>query len=191
LADILSRYGECYPNVRLELNTTSAIVDLGREKYDVALRVGQLASSTLVSVRLGSVNAGYFASPKYLEKRGMPTIEGIVEHAAISTRGQGQEMWPFWVNGREKRVLITPHVVVDDCTMAVRAARSALGIVYAPFDCAGDAVGSGDLQQVLIEATPPALPISAVFTAGASGVPRVAALLDMLKEWFQAHGRQI
>ena len=61
-----------HPGVSVSLDTSMRRIDLTREGFDLAVRIGPLAESGLVARRLGKTSGGYFASPKYLEQRGKP-----------------------------------------------------------------------------------------------------------------------
>jgi DNA-binding transcriptional LysR family regulator len=59
-----------YPKVALDLDTSSRKVDLMREDFDLALRVGAQEDSPLVQRRLGIARGGYFASRARGQRRG-------------------------------------------------------------------------------------------------------------------------
>src|SRR5450432_3710334 len=72
LAPILGDYLKRYPDVRLELVSTSRSVDLIEERIDVGIRAGALADSTLIAKLLGKVSWFLVATPAYLKKRKHP-----------------------------------------------------------------------------------------------------------------------
>src|SRR5262245_12668013 len=72
LGPILSDFLKRYPEVRLEVLATGRVVDLVEERFDVGIRAGPLAESTLIARSLGNATWFHVASPEYLEKRGRP-----------------------------------------------------------------------------------------------------------------------
>jgi DNA-binding transcriptional LysR family regulator len=61
-----------YPRLTLRLLLDDALVDLVQERVDVALRMGELADSTLVARKLGHLPRQLCAAPAYLAERGWP-----------------------------------------------------------------------------------------------------------------------
>src|SRR5216684_1902815 len=69
LGPIVSDYLKRYPEVRLDLLCTGRAVDLVEERFDVAIRAGTLADSSLIARSLGTVSWFLVATPAYLKKR--------------------------------------------------------------------------------------------------------------------------
>src|SRR6201986_2285594 len=61
-----------YREVAVELTLSDRNVHLVEEGVDVAVRIGELADSSLIAVRLGAVSRVVVASPAYLKGRGVP-----------------------------------------------------------------------------------------------------------------------
>src|SRR5713101_7275743 len=81
LGPIVSDYLKRYPEVRLDLFCTGRTVDLVEERFDVAIRAGTLADSTLIARSLGSAGWLLVATPAYLKKHGRPrTPEDLKKH---------------------------------------------------------------------------------------------------------------
>src|SRR4051794_6644985 len=72
LGPIVSDYLKRYPEVRVDLFCTGRTVDLVEERFDVAIRAGALADSSLIARSLGSAKWLLVATPAYLKKRGRP-----------------------------------------------------------------------------------------------------------------------
>ncbi|RAR57958.1 LysR family transcriptional regulator [Paraburkholderia unamae] len=64
-----------HPDVRVELNTSTQIVNLARREADIAVRTVRPTNPGLVARRIASWEMGLFASRTYLDHHGMP-IEG-------------------------------------------------------------------------------------------------------------------
>src|SRR6476646_4336890 len=70
--EALAKLSARYPSIHVEMVLTSRVLDLVADGIDLAIRAGRLADSSLVARKVGSTNAGLFASPDYLERRGRP-----------------------------------------------------------------------------------------------------------------------
>ena len=95
LPPLLVGFAARYPEVRVDVVLTQRFVDLVHEGIDLALRVGRLGDSRLVARPLGTVRAGVFASPRYLERRGAPrTVAALAEHECLLFRSSsGRAVW--------------------------------------------------------------------------------------------------
>lgn len=101
LAPVLAELAVRHPRLAVTASYSDRFVDLIGERFDVAVRLGNLADSSLIARRIAPINAAVVASPAYLERRGTPlTPEDLVGHDALM---QGQEAWSF----RDGRKLIT------------------------------------------------------------------------------------
>src|SRR5260221_9070487 len=84
-----------HPGVKLELNVTDRNVDIIREGYDLAVRMGNLRDAALISRKLADLHWILVASPTYLNKRGRPdTIEDLRSHSCVRYLTAGRP-WPF------------------------------------------------------------------------------------------------
>ena len=77
------------PNVTLRLVLVDRPVDLIEEGLDVAIRIGALADSSAIAVRLGTVRPVVVAAPAYLDRRAGPKRpQQLVEHDTIAFRSE-------------------------------------------------------------------------------------------------------
>src|SRR6202162_17855 len=84
-----------HPGVKLELNITDRNVDIIREGYDLAVRMGPLQDTELISRKLADLHWILVASPAYLERRGHPeTVEDLRSHSCLRYLTSGRP-WPF------------------------------------------------------------------------------------------------
>src|SRR5215470_379347 len=72
LSPIIRDYLKRYPEVRIELFTTTRTVDLVEERFDLGVRAGRLPDSSLIAKSLGEVAWFLAATPSYLNRRGRP-----------------------------------------------------------------------------------------------------------------------
>lgn len=86
-APALPRLRERFPELSVDLIATDRFVDIVEERIDVAIRVGDLEDSRLISRRLAPHWVCAFASPAYLKKRGTPRHpDELVNHDCVTFR---------------------------------------------------------------------------------------------------------
>ncbi|WP_207460425.1 LysR family transcriptional regulator [Azospirillum sp. SYSU D00513] len=188
LAPMLPRFRERYPKLAVDLRLSDRFVDLIEEGVDVAIRVGDLADSRLISRQLAPQRLCAFASPAYLARRGTPRHpEDLVGHDCVNFRYQssGQSLrWPFRVGERVLEIVPDAGIVLDvsDAVAVVLAAGGGIGIsasyIAAPY------VQRGELVPVLAEFALDRAPITALWPESRRGNPNVKAFLAFLGEIF-------
>lgn len=156
LGDLLVRFAKRYPEVHVQVELTGRVVDLIREGFDVALRAGQLQDSSLVARRLGGTNIGLYASPAYLERRGVPKTpeqlraHDFVAHGGVVGHGKLPLVGP---GGAQVTVEVEGALSGNDFTFVLRALEAGGGIGLVPKFGARRACAAGSLVHVLPEWT--------------------------------------
>lgn len=190
LAPALPSFRKRHPDIDVDLRLSDRFVSLIDEGIDVAVRIGTLADSTLISRRLSTVRVAAFASPHYLEGRGVPRApEDLVSHDCVAFRFQqtGQLMrWPFSIDGRQVEITPDAAIVVDvsDAVVEVLAAGGGVGVlatwIAAPY------VERGLLVPLLQRFAVDTSPITAVWPESRHRSPNVSAFVSFLAEVFSA-----
>lgn len=147
LAPALARFAAANPEVSLEIDLSSRIVDLVEEGYDLAIRVGELPDSNLMARKLTSFRYGLYASPGYLERAGVPLEPGdLATHNCLA--GSNRR----WRLSRgERRADHSPcgswHSRSGQALIA--AAREGIGIVRTASFYAAQPLSRGELFELL------------------------------------------
>jgi DNA-binding transcriptional LysR family regulator len=76
LADLLPAFLNQYPGISVDVVQTDAVADLLQEGSDVAIRAGELPTSSLIARSLGDTRLIVVASPSWIERHGMPANAG-------------------------------------------------------------------------------------------------------------------
>jgi DNA-binding transcriptional LysR family regulator len=190
LAPALPRFRERYPKLMIDLRLGDHFADLIKEGIDVAIRVGDLGDSRLISRALAPHRICAFASPGYLARRGMPLHPNdLSRHDCVNFRFQssGQAFrWPFAVGGRTTEVIPDAGIVTDvsDAVAAIVAAGGGIGI--SPTYLAAAYVERGALVPVLREFAVQRSTIMALWPETRRTSPNVKAFLSFLAEVFRA-----
>jgi DNA-binding transcriptional LysR family regulator len=98
LAPVLAEFAGLHPLVELDVEFDDHNVDLAAGGYDLAVRIGNLADSSLVARRIAPVRKHAIASPAYLAAHGRP--DRPADLAGYDALVYGNEQWRFQVGGR-------------------------------------------------------------------------------------------
>jgi DNA-binding transcriptional LysR family regulator len=134
LAGLVAEFLARHPGVQIELSLTSRRVDLVAEGFDLAVRAGRLADSSLVARRLGTTDLGLFASPGYLRRAGRPRgASDLVEHRFV-LRGPLHERTHLTLTGPTGPVSLKVDgpLIVDDLAFLADAVAAGVGIGLMP-----------------------------------------------------------
>lgn len=94
LADCISAFVAQYPLIQVELVLTDRIVDLVGEGIDMAIRIGELKDSTLISKRIGTSGTQAYAAPGYLKKAApIKKPQDLESHSCLIFTNADQGQW--------------------------------------------------------------------------------------------------
>jgi DNA-binding transcriptional LysR family regulator len=176
-----------HPQLAVRLALSDRNVHLVEDGIDVAVRIGDLADSSLIATRLGAVSRVLAASPAYLARRGAPRSPAeLADHDLIAFEAlEAADEWRF--RPGDPALRIRPRLAVNSADAALVAAEAGLGIVRTLSYQAAGALAAGRLVQVLADFTPPALPVSAVYPDRRIPSANVAAFMAQARGYFRAH----
>src|SRR5258706_4082636 len=86
VAPLVPRFAARYPNVQLALSLSDRTVNVIEEGFDLAVRIADLADSSLAARKLAPNRRLVCASPAYLKRHGTPhTPQDLVGHNCLTT----------------------------------------------------------------------------------------------------------
>ena len=186
VAPALPAFRKLHPKVSIDLRIDDRLVDIVEQGIDIAVRIGELADSRLLSRRLSPLRLCAYAAPAYLAARGTPTHpDELAAHDTVNLRYQssGQAFrWPFRIGEREIEIVPTSRIIVDasEAVMATLVAGGGIGIsatfVAAPY------VARGELALVLGDFAVERDNITALWPSSRRTNPAVRAFLEHLSE---------
>jgi DNA-binding transcriptional LysR family regulator len=154
LAPMVSEFLAAHPLVTIEAEFSNRFVDLVGERFDLAVRLGELDDSRLVARRVGERRRLMCASPEYLRRRGRPTKpQHLEDHSClVFTRLPARDRWEMMdANGVVQHVKVSGPLASDDAEVLMGSAKAGLGIMIATDWLVGPSLRSGELVQVLPE----------------------------------------
>jgi DNA-binding transcriptional LysR family regulator len=168
-----------YPEVSVRLALLDRPVDLVEDGLDVAVRIGALADSSAIAVRVGAMRRVVVAAPGYLKKRGRPSAPADLSgHDVIAFAGMDRiDRWRF-ANGAEARV--KPRLIVNTAEAAIDAAAAGFGITRVLSYQAVDALSDRSLVRLMRQHDTGASPVHVVYPEGRHPPPKLRAFVDAL-----------
>lgn len=182
IAPAIGELSRLHPKLYFELNFTNEVVDLVRDGYDLAIRLGALSESRLKAKRVGEVTLVLVASPSYIkssDKVKKPT--DVSQHSCLSISSESlNQRWTLKNKKQTVHVSINPKIDSNQVTSLLKLAISGAGIAFLPhFLCRKD-LEEGHLQRVLPEWSGMGFPISLVSPLSMAATARLRLVSDYL-----------
>lgn len=183
LRPVLDEFLTFYSEVSARLLLLDRPVALVEEGVDIALRVGQLSDSSLISTRVGGdVRRVVVASPDYLAVN--PPLDqpaDLAQHRIVAFTNFGLDSWTFApAPGASvpRAVSFVPRLTVNTVRAALRSTIAGVGVTRLYSYHVAEAVAAGQLRIVLADAEHPPLPVHLLTPAGRVSMPKVRAFLS-------------
>ncbi|HRO11659.1 LysR family transcriptional regulator [Amaricoccus sp.] len=191
VAPAVAKFLCSYPEVDVNMVLDDRFVELVAEGFDLAIRIGILADSSLKARKLATTRTVIAAAPGYLAEAGTPrAIDDLSEHRLLhySQLSSGN----FWrlrgPSGEERQVRVGGRLTVNNGEALMRAAEAGLGIAQLPSFMLGDALTEGRLVEVLPDRPAEILGVYAVHPQGRFPQPKLRVFIDFMAEHFRGMG---
>lgn len=189
--DLLTSFCAAHPEVRLQIDSSSRIVDLRRDGFDVALRATSAIEPGLVARTVTRHKVIAVASPAYLAAHGIPTsARDLKKHRCLTNLGKGELPQTTWPSGRGS-VHVESAFAANDLGALRAAALRGQGIALLPMLLLGDALRTGALVQVLAGVVERENRIAVVYVEREFLAPPVRAFVDALVAWAPSLSRSL
>jgi len=186
LAGLVAQFHRKQPGVTIELGLNDRFVDLLEERWDVAIRIGRLADSSLIARKLTNARLSLCAAPSYLARKGRPArVEDLAQHDCLGYTLAplvGDSFWAFGADG-SIRMPISGPLQANNGEALVNAARAGQGICYAPRFMTAPALLAGELEN--LDLGVPLLDLGAIYAvthASRRPAAKTRAWIDFLVE---------
>jgi len=184
LAQELPEFLVRYPGVTVSLDLSTEKKDLVADA-DVAIRLGPMPDSGLVSARLRTMTRHLCVSPAYLERRGKPeSLEELVDHDIVEMpNAVGRpRIWTFTKDGETRNFELTPRICVNEALAVHRLVTNGAGVgIISGYICQ-PAFASGQLVPLFPDWSIPPVDVNIVFASKRELSPNVRAFVDFMKE---------
>src|SRR5690606_28191043 len=150
LAPLLSAFQIAYPEVVIDVQLNDRKVDIVDEGYDLALRIGQLKSSSLIAKKLAPIRLVVCAAPSYLKRFGEPkTLADIADHHVLFYSYSEDDSPMMQALRQANRVMQS-----NNGDLLTQAAIAGHGITMQPSFIVGDALRKQQLQPLKLDYKP-------------------------------------
>lgn len=186
LAAVIPDFLARYPQVNVDLVLNDRLVDLLDEGFDVAVRIGRLADSSLVARKLAPARRVLVASPGYLDRRGRPeALADLVHHDVLSySYVAAADEWRFQGPQGDETVRLEPRLKANNGEILLAACLGGAGIAAVPTFISGPSLRAGTLVRLLPQYESGGLGIHAVWPTARHLSAKVRAFVDFLAERF-------
>ncbi|MGA2293351.1 LysR substrate-binding domain-containing protein [Bradyrhizobium sp.] len=174
IAPLLSEFAQRHPRV-------------GVEGWDLAVRIGNLSSSSLIARRIAPCRLVVCAAPSYLDARGYPlTVSSLKDHNCLgyTLSQQRADRWAFGARA-EVSVGISGNLRANNGDALRAAAIAGQGLVYQPTFIVADDLRAGTLVELRLDQPTVELGgIYAVYLPDRDPPAKVRAFIDFIANRF-------
>ena len=187
-----------YPLIELDVRLNDRIIDLIAERVDVALRVGPIKQSGLVTRRVSQMNIVTCASPTYLADHGEPrTPDDLHQHRLLgvnSGSGAAPE-WNFPPPYTPRHLKLHFALQFNAAEAPLIAAAAGLGIAHTGDLLVAEYIARGELKLILEDYIVPGPSMSLVYPSAGHQSAKVRVFsdfaADLLHKWNEVVRRWI
>jgi DNA-binding transcriptional LysR family regulator len=192
IAPLLCELSRRCPDLTVDLGLNDRYVDLIEEGWDLVIRIGMLADSTMVARRLAPCPLLVCAAPSYLASHGRPKrIADLQNHSCLGytlSRSVGVDRWSFGKDGMAE-VPVSGSLKANNGDVLVAAAVAGQGIVYQPSFLVSRELRAGLLEVLRLDHPPIELDgIFAVYPSDRRPPAKVRVAVDFLAERLRQQG---
>ncbi len=189
LGELVSAFVRAYPEVAVELHTSTRHTDLAAEGFDLALRGGVVQDEGLIARTLFRSDTLAVATPEYLARHGRPEVpDDLAKHACVRGFKAGARPSTTWPLRDGGQVRVDGPFVTNDLMALVGAANSGLGVALLPRAAVELELASGQLVEVLAGVVGNDVSLALVWLEREFLDPKVRAFVDLATAW-AADGR--
>jgi DNA-binding transcriptional LysR family regulator len=184
LQGALVNYLNTFPRVQALIHMSDQRVDVLREGFDLAIRIGAVHDPDLIVRRLTETRRIVVASPRYLAEHGTPKdLEDLGSHECLLYEYQSNpEEWVFQRQGKKVDVKVSGRVRINNGDLLAEAASAGLGLAWLPDFIVKPQLESGELVLLLDSQCKESSTVNAVLPARKYIPLKVRELLRVLEQ---------
>jgi DNA-binding transcriptional LysR family regulator len=193
LAPVIADYLKTYPEVSIDLSLDDHYLDVIEKRFDLAIRIGMLADSSLIARKLGTLGLVACASPAYLEDKGTPeTPQDLGAHnCLVFNFASADGTWHFFDReGKEHVVRVSGSFLASNPDALRTLALKGVGIVLAPDRLVENDLATGSLVRLLSDYRTEEAAVQAVYPHSQCLSAKTRTFIDFLAARFAALPRK-
>ncbi|HAS6029123.1 LysR family transcriptional regulator [Vibrio rotiferianus] len=187
IAPLLGEYKAMHPQLDVELELSDNPNWAKHHKWDIIIYIGELNDSSLKMITLAKNQRFICASPKYIERKGIPqTPNELIRHECIALRENNEDvtLWQFTdEKGQPDIIRITPTLASNEGRVIKDWAIAGLGIIMRSEWDVQPQINSGDLIRLLPTYSLPNADIVALLSSPSKErSARISGFISLLKD---------
>lgn len=182
---VIGAFRARYPDIELDLDFSDRHVDVIEEGFDVVIRGGEPADSSLKAKPLAPYRFVICGAPDYFARHGVPRLASeLADHVCLRFKHQSSGKWQDWLIDGEPALsgAASAPLVFNHAEAVLTAAAQGLGIAYLPDFLVRDAISSGQLRTVLETSRTLEGTFRALWPTNRHMPPRLRVFVDFLAE---------
>jgi len=184
LAPHIPKFLEDYPDIEMDIQLSDEFVDIIRDGFDVALRIGMPRETSMMAHRLAPVNRILCATPEYIDANGEPTSLGELDQFECITSGE-IDHWNLQGPEGEITYRVNGKIRTNSSDFAKEALLAHHGISLVSTWAIGEELTNGRLKVILPEYKGSAHVALSALVPSRDFVPeKVQVFLEFLKELY-------
>ncbi|MDN2580257.1 LysR family transcriptional regulator [Aquibium sp. ELW1220] len=193
LAPLVLPFLRRHPQVHVDLVTEGRIVDIVAEGFDLGLRTADLVPSDMIAVPVGVPRSfAVVGTPSYFDAHGRPRVPpDLLGHSCIRIRlpDGAPYRWHFEKDGNPVQIDVAGPITLDESSLSRIAVLDGVGIGFFMEADVRDDVAAGRLERVLLDWTPPTVPLCLYYPGRKNPSAAFRAFIDMAREMGKAATR--
>jgi len=189
LGPMMAEFRARFPQVSVDLQLNDRQVDILNEGFDIALRIGELADSSLIAKRLANIRIVVCASPDYLTRQGEPqTLEDLASHRYLRysyVRNRRSALFEALEHSEAgESDLVSNSLTNNNGDVLAQAAIAGAGIAVQPTFICAEALADGRLKRILVDHEPEPLGLYAIYAHRQLLASKVRSFLNFADGYF-------
>jgi DNA-binding transcriptional LysR family regulator len=190
LTPALCEFSRRYPQINLYVELSNERMDLVDSGFDVAIRLGELETSSLIARPMQAYTLTLCASPAYLARRGIPqTPDDLKQHDCLAFAYPANDNWRdtsnLWrMTGEEGEVEVpvSGSLIINSSQGLRQAAINGMGIIMLADALVQPDLDSGKLVALLTTYQLPSRPMHLLYGQDRYRLPKLRAFVDFAME---------
>ncbi|KPC53426.1 LysR substrate-binding domain-containing protein [Amantichitinum ursilacus] len=182
IAPLLADFLRAHPQVNAELVLSDSRADLIKERFDIAVRIGELGSDELVARPMGAYRMVIAAAPDYLARFGTPhSLADLAQHRCLSHLAwSNRNAWQLNDTAGAGAWPAESRFTANDGNALRLAALRGAGLILQPAVLLANDIAAGRLTPVLADYLPPARPIHLVYLPDSQPRPKLTSFVAFM-----------
>ncbi len=186
IAPALPRFIAAYPDINLKITVGDRNIDMVEEGVDVAVRIGELASSNLIAKSLCKTSYICCAAPAFIDRHGQPQHpQELAQYPCLGfLRPNSRQLraWQFQKADEKFSCLPSPLLAMDHVESLIASAKAGAGIIQHMSISLAGPLRAGLLLPMLTDWAVPGPDVSVLFQQKHHRAARIKVFVEFLEE---------